>query len=73
MGPVSKKVTGEVEGWSSSALHPPYLVVFVEAIAVTVGDGQVNSTLFCVVMGVTVGGESNTPGSERVKVRGGEV
>lgn len=53
---ITEKVSAELAEWSSRPLNSLYPVIFVDAIVVKVGDGQVRNTPFYVVMGVTVNG-----------------
>lgn len=59
---IAEKVSGELAEWSSRPLDPLYPVIFVDAIVVKVGDGQVRNTPFYVVMGVTVNGKRDILG-----------
>lgn len=59
---ITEKVTGELAEWSSRPLDALYPVIFVDAIAVKVRDGQVRNTPFYVVMGVSTSGERDILG-----------
>jgi putative transposase len=54
---ITEKVVGELAEWSARPLDPVHPVLFVDAIVVKVRDGQLRTTPFYVVMGVTVNGE----------------
>ena len=59
-------ITGRVmEGladWQSRPLDPVYAVVFIDAINVKIGEGQVASRPVCLALGVTVDGERDMLG-----------
>ena len=59
---IIEKIVGELAEWSSRPLDAVYLVVFVDVIVVKVGDGQVRTTPFYVVVGVTMNGERDILG-----------
>ena len=59
---ITEKITGEFAEWSSRPLDPVYPAIFVDAIVVKVRDGQVRTTPFYVVIGVTVSGERDILG-----------
>ena len=62
IGWIIEKIVGELAEWSSRPLDAVYLVVFVDVIVVKVGDGQVRTTPFYVVVGVTMNGERDILG-----------
>jgi transposase-like protein len=61
-GLTTGEITAALAQWSARLLDPIYPVLFVDAVVVTVRDGQVRNTPFYVVMGVSTSGEREIPG-----------
>jgi putative transposase len=51
---ITDKVVAEMEQWSSRPLDPVYVAIFLDAIVVTVREGQVGNRPVYAVIGVTL-------------------
>ena len=59
---VTDKVIGEMAEWCNRPLESVYPVVFIDAIHVTIHDGQVTNRPIYVAVGVTCAGERDILG-----------
>lgn len=53
---ITEKVSEETNGWLARPLDPVYAEIFIDAVVVTVRDGQVANRPFYAAIAVTVGG-----------------
>lgn len=62
VSPATDKAIGEMQSWASRPLNEVYAAIFVDAIVVKVGDGQVANRPIYAVIGVNLAGEKDVLG-----------